>query len=95
MIEGIKLVFFRTIYAVIVEICVLPVWNVISRWVSTQNITFCGDAIPYVTLGVQQIPWILMAGIALACAQTYYRGVYMRQFESSYSQGEVYSVYNR
>lgn len=95
MLEGIKLVFFRSIYAIIIEIAVLPVWNVISRWASTQDMTFCGEAVPYIELGVQQIPWLLMAGIAAACLMTYYRGVMQRSYEGQYSAGEVYSVYNR
>lgn len=95
LIEGIKLVFFRTIQGLFIMIGLMPVWNVIIRWVYTQDTTFCGESIPYVVLGVQQIPWLIMISIALACLHLYYRSVMARRYESTFQQGEVYSAYEK
>jgi hypothetical protein len=95
MLEGIRLIFFRTISGMFICIGLLPVWNIILAWVYTQNITFCGESIPYVVLGVQQIPWLIMISIGIAAIHTYFRAVQKRKYEGVYNQGEVYSVYNR
>ncbi len=95
MIEGIKLIFFRSIYGIVVCIGLMPVWNKIFSYVQTQNITFCGESIPYIVLGVQQIPWLIMASIGIACLHTYYRATSQRKYEGMYSQGEIVSAYER
>jgi hypothetical protein len=95
MIEGIRLIFFRTIQGLFCMIALMPCWNVIFAWVKTQNISFCGESIPYIELGVQQIPWLIMISIGIAALQTYYRSVSKRKYEGAYSQGEIYSVYNQ
>lgn len=95
MIEGIKLIFFRSMYGMLVMIGVMPVWNKIFAFVQTQNITFCGEAIPYVVLGVQQIPWLCLISIGIACLHTYYRATSQRKYEGLYQEGEITSAYYR
>lgn len=95
VIEGIKLVFYRTIFGMFTMIGLMPIWNIIIRWVGTQDTTFCGESIPYIELGVQQIPWLIMISIGIACLHTYYRATSQRKYEGQYAAGEVYSAYER
>jgi hypothetical protein len=95
VIEGIKLVFFRSAQGCVIMIGLMPVWNKIFAYVQTQDVTFCGEAIPYIVLGVQQIPWLIMASIGIACLHTYYRATSQRKYEGLYAQGEIVSAYDR
>lgn len=85
MIEGMKVLFFRIIYAMFIMV-IMPVYNLIYAYVLSTNPTYCAGAIPMIDLGVQTIKWIVFLGIAAGGYQLYYRAVMLRAYESRGSQ---------
>lgn len=83
---------------IFIIICLFPIYHLVRAFVDEQLAAIVAtgrtpgftDAITYCDMGVNMIPFIIFASIAIAGIHTYYRAVRQRQYESQ-SSHEMYN----
>lgn len=101
MIEGLKILIMRIMFAMMVVIGAMPVYRYIRNFIDegvtagTFNTSYAPGVIPMVDSGVNMIYPITFIGIAAAVFHVYYRAVQKRQYESTYQETQYYDPYNQ
>lgn len=98
MIEGLKILIMRVMFAMMV-VLIIPVYRYFKTFtdgtVTANNWTYATGSLSTIDTGVNMIYPIIFIGIAVAVFHVYYRAVQKRQYESTYQETQYYDPYNQ